>query len=392
MSIRNGIDRKALLAGLDAAGADGWLLFDFRGLNPVAGRVLQIGGMGTRRLFVWIPREGEITAVAHKIELGPLQDFPGRVVPYARWQELHEALRAVVGGKTVAMEISPLDAVPYLDRVPFGVIDLLRSLGVTVVSSAPLVTQFAALWSPSEMAGHERAAEILATIARAELERVVQEGGSGVSETAVQARVVDAIHAAGLEFDHPPIVGFGPSAADPHYEPLPGRDRTLEREQVVLLDLWAGPGLGTVFADQTWMGFTGRRAPEPVQRVWETVRRARDAAVERVLSAAASGTPVRGYEVDDAARAVIEGAGLGQYFVHRTGHSIDRDLHGSGPHIDDYETRDDRLLMPGVGFSVEPGIYFPGDFGVRSEVNMYWGARGPVVTPAEPQEELILSI
>jgi Xaa-Pro aminopeptidase len=389
MSIRNGIDRKALIAGLDAAGADGWLLFDFRGLNPVAGRVLQIGGMGTRRLFVWIPREGEITAVAHKIELGPLQDFPGRVVPYARWQELHEALRAVVGGKTVAMEISPLDAVPYLDRVPFGVIDLLRSLGVTVVPSAPLVTQFAALWSPSEMAGHERAAEILANIARAELERVVQEGGSGISETAVQARVVDAIHAAGLEFDHPPIVGFGPSAADPHYEPLAGRDRTLEREQVVLLDLWAGPGLGTVFADQTWMGFTGRRAPEPVQRVWDTVRRARDAAVERVLSAAASGTPVRGYEVDDAARAVVESAGLGQYFVHRTGHSIDRDLHGSGPHIDDYETRDDRLLMPGVGFSVEPGIYFPGDFGVRSEVNMYWGAGGPVVTPSEPQRELI---
>lgn len=389
MSIRNGIDRKALLAGLDAAGADGWLLFDFRGLNPVAGRVLQIGGMGTRRLFVWIPREGEITAVAHKIELGPLQDFPGRVVPYARWQELHEALRAVVGGKTAAMEISPLDAVPYLDRVPFGVIDLLRSLGVTVVSSASLVTQFAALWSPSEMAGHERAAEILAKIARAELERVVQEAGSGISETAVQARVVDAIHAAGLEFDHPPIVGFGPSAADPHYEPLAGRDRTLERDQVILLDLWAGPGLGTVFADQTWMGFSGRRAPEPVQRVWDTVRRARDAAVERVLTAAASGTPVRGYEVDDAARAVIESASLGQYFVHRTGHSIDRDLHGSGPHIDDYETRDDRLLMPGVGFSVEPGIYFPGDFGVRSEINMYWGAGGPVVTPARPQEELI---
>jgi Xaa-Pro dipeptidase len=200
---------------------------------------------------------------------------------------------------------------------------------------------------------------------------------------------VDAIHAAGLEFDHPPIVGFGPNAADPHYEPIAGKDRTLESNQVVLIDLWGGATLGTVFADQTWMGFSGPRPPERVQRVWEVVRDARDAAVERVLRTVASGKPLHGFEIDRAARDVIEAAGFGDYFVHRTGHSIDRDLHGSGPHCDDYETRDDRVLMPGVGFSIEPGIYLTGDFGVRSEINMYWGPDGPTVTPAVPQRELI---
>jgi Xaa-Pro dipeptidase len=389
MTIRDGFDREALRAGLDACGAEGWLLFDFRGLNPVAGRVLGLRGMGSRRLFAYLPRDGEPVAVAHKIELSSVQGFPGRVLPYARWQELHDALRSVVAGKTIAMEISALDAVPYLDRVPYGVVELLRSLGATVVSSSALVTQFASRWSPEETAGHIQAAEKLAAIALSEMAQAVREANSGLTESLLQERVVDAIHAAGLEFDHPPIVGFGPNAADPHYEPIAGKDRTLESNQVVLIDLWGGATLGTVFADQTWMGFSGPRPPERVQRVWEVVRDARDAAVERVLRTVASGKPLHGFEIDRAARDVIEAAGFGDYFVHRTGHSIDRDLHGSGPHCDDYETRDDRVLMPGVGFSIEPGIYLTGDFGVRSEINMYWGPDGPTVTPAVPQRELI---
>jgi Xaa-Pro aminopeptidase len=359
-------------------------------MNPVAGRVLGLGGMGSRRLFVYLPRDGEPVAVAHKIELGPMQGFPGRVLPYARWEELHESLRSVVSGKTVAMEVSPGDAVPYLDRVPSGVVELIRSLGGTVVPSAGLVTQFAARWSVDETAGHERAAEQLAGIARTALARAVHEGGTGLTESAMQHRVIEAIQAAGLEFDHPPIVGFGPNAADPHYEPIAGKDRTLAPNEVVLLDLWAGPGLGTVFADQTWMGFSGPTPPARVQKVWEVVRDARDAAIALVLDRAGRGAPIRGYEVDRAARDVIEAAGFGQYFVHRTGHSIDRDLHGSGPHCDDYETHDDRLLMPGVGFSIEPGIYLTGEFGVRSEVNMYWGPEGAVVTPGERQRELVV--
>ena len=186
-----------------------------------------------------------------------------------------------------------------------------------------------------------------------------------------------------------PIVGFGPNAANPHYEPIPGQDRALEPNQVVLLDLWGGMREGAIFADQTWMGFSGREVPEEVQRVWTTVRDARDAAITTLQGLQAAGEPVPGYRGDRAAREVIERAGYGEWFVHRTGHSIDRDLHGSGPHLDDYETHDDRVLLPRTGCSVEPGIYLTGRFGVRSEINLFWGARGIEVTPIERQRELI---
>jgi Xaa-Pro aminopeptidase len=202
--------------------------------------------------------------------------------------------------------------------------------------------------------------------------------------------VIAAAEQRGLVFDTPPIVGFGANSANPHYEPHAGRDATLQAGDVLLLDLWAGRSKSTVFADQTWMGFAGEHPPERVTSVWQVIRRARDAAATAVREAAAAGRAIAGFEADRAARAVIEAAGYGAAFVHRTGHSIDRDLHGSGPHLDDYETHDDRRLMPGLGFSVEPGIYLPNEFGVRSEINMFWGERGPEVTPREPQAELIV--
>jgi Xaa-Pro dipeptidase len=381
------IDLAELRQALAGADLDGWLVFDFHGLNPVANRVLDRTGMNTRRLFVLWPREGEPVAIVHKIELQGLENFPGRVIPYARWSELHAALGSLVAGRKLAMEVSPEDAVPYLDRVPFGVVELLRRLGATVVPSGALVSRFAARWSRSEAEDHRAAAEILATVARETLARVVRQGGDGITESALQAQVIAAVEARGLVFDDPPIVAFGANSANPHYEPSPRA--TLQRGDVVLLDLWAGRSRTTVFADQTWIGFAGGRPPQQVVEVWRTVRQARDAAIEAIRRAAAHRHPIAGYEADRAARMVVERAGYGDAFVHRTGHSIDRDLHGSGPHIDDYETHDDRQLIPGIGFSVEPGIYLPGAFGIRSEVNVYLAESGPEVTPREPQVDLI---
>jgi len=382
------VDLPEVRNALAELGVDGWLLFDFRGLNPVTGRVLGPLGMGSRRLFVLLPRAGEPVALVHRIELQPFADFPGQVLSYSRWQELHEGLRTLVAGRRLAMEISPDDAVPYLDRVPFGVVELVRRLGGEVVPSGGLVTRFAARWSAAELADHLYAAEALAEVARTELERAVLQAGTGLRESTLQARVIAAIHERGLVFDHPPIVAFGANAANPHYEPLAGQDAALEPDQVILLDLWAGRRLETVFADQTWMGFSGRRVPPRVAEVWRTVRDARDAAIALVRQQAGH-QPLYGFQADDAARAVIRDAGYGDYFVHRTGHSIDRDLHGSGPHLDNYETHDDREIVPGAGFSVEPGIYLPGEFGVRSEINMVWAPEGPRVTPAVPQVELV---
>jgi Xaa-Pro aminopeptidase len=382
-------DDEALRAGLAECGADGWLLFDFQGHNPVATRFLALGGLGSRRLFVLLRPGTEAVAVAHKIELQPLAGFPGRILPYARWEELHSSLKELVAGKTLAMEVSPLDGVPYLDRVPFGVVELIQSLGGKVVSSAPLVTQFVARWSPEEVAAHIKAAEVLARIAKEALAFAVTRGGSGLRETTLQQRVIEAMEQEGIVPDHPPIVGFGPNAADGHYEPMPGSDRALAQNEVVLIDLF-GRYPGAVSADQTWMGFSGKHPPQRVRTVWETVRDARDASLDVVRAAGRSGTKIPGYRVDRAARDVIEKAGFGEFFVHRTGHSIDQNLHGSGPHMDDYETRDDRIILPGCGFSVEPGIYLPGEFGVRSEVNVYWAPEGPIITPNEPQRDLML--
>jgi Xaa-Pro dipeptidase len=385
------IDRAELRQALSEAGLDGWLLFAFHGLNPVATRVLGLTGMNTRRLFVLLPREGEPIAVAHKIELQGLENFPGRVIPYAKWSELHSALGSLVAGRTVAMEISPEDAVPYLDRIPSGVVELLRRLGAKVVPSGSLVSRFAARWNPSELEDHRAAAEIVADVARKSLTRAVRESGASLTETALQARVVAEVEARGLVFNEPPIVAFGANSAKPHYEPHSGSDAVLQSGDVILLDLWAGRSRTTVFADQTWIGFAGARPPDQVQLVWRTVRQAREAAVESIRRAATERRPIAGFEADRAARAVVEAAGFGEAFVHRTGHSIDRDLHGSGPHLDDYETHDDRRLIPGIGFSVEPGIYLPGGFGIRSEVNVFMGERGPEVTPLEPQVDLITS-
>jgi Xaa-Pro aminopeptidase len=383
------IDLAAVQEALKCRGLDGWLIYDFHGVNPVASRVVGSGGLGSRRLFVLLPARGTPVAVAHRIELQPLAGFPGEIRPYAAWQELHEQLGRIVRGRTLALEVSPEDEVPYLDRVPMGVVQLLERLGARLESSADLVTLFSAGWSAAELADHRYAAEALATIARETLAEVVREVGRA-REHAVQQRVCQRMTAAGLVWDHPPIVGFGANAANPHYEPAEGSDAQLEPDQVVLLDLWGGRSLTTVFADQTWMGFSGSAVPDEVEQVWTIVRDARDAAIARLRKGLAAGEVVTGAALDAAARGHIAAHGYGEYFVHRTGHSIDVNLHGSGPHLDSFETNDVRALLPGIGFSVEPGIYLAGRFGVRSEVNVVLGRDGVEVTPAKIQRSLIL--
>ncbi|MFI5278912.1 MAG: M24 family metallopeptidase [Gemmatimonadales bacterium] len=369
---------------------DGWLLFDFHGLNPVSTRVLGIGGLATRRLFVWIPAVGEPVAVAHKIELGRIEGFPGEVRPYAKWRELEEALGRVLKGKKAAMEYSPKDAVPYLDRIPAGVIELVRASGAEVVGSSELVTAIAAKWSPSELAGHRRAAERLREIALAAFQQVKRwrESNERATEQGLQRWVLQAFDKAGLHTNSPPIVGVDAHAANPHYDTAIGPDTEILPNQVLLLDLWAGEAIDTVYADQTWMAWTGADVPAEQQKVWGVVKGARDEAV-RVLRERWSTRTVTGADLDDAARGVIARAGYADWFVHRTGHSIDKDLHGSGPHLDNYETHDDRRLLPGVGFSVEPGIYLTGRFGMRTEINVVVHESDPEVTPAEPQKDLV---
>lgn len=370
---------------------DGWLLFDFHGLNPVATRVLGVGGLATRRLFVLLPASGPPVALAHRIEQHRVEGFPGEVRPYAAWRELEQELTRLVSGKKLAVEYSASDAVPYLDRVPAGVVELLRASGAQIASSSELVTALASRWSAQELENHRRAAQLLKEIALAAFERVRgwYAEGAAATEQGLQRWVMEAFEQAGLRTTEPPIVAAGEHAANPHHDPATQSDTAIERGGVLLLDLWAGTEIDTVYADQTWMAFVGGAPPDEVAHVFDVVRDARDQTVAVLADKWREGWGVTGADLDDVARSVIRAAGFGDYFVHRTGHSIDRELHGSGPHLDNYETHDSRKLLAGVGFSVEPGIYLPGRFGVRSEINVYLREDGPEVTPSGPQQQIV---
>src|SRR6266566_435086 len=383
----------ALQSALGNAGLDGWLLYDFHGLNPVAVGMLELAGMTTRRFFVYIPRQGAPVAITHAIEQGPWAGWPAKWTKekYSSWRLLESLLADVVKGKRIAMEYSPGDAVPYLDRVPAGVLEMVRNAGATVVSSADLVSLFYAVWSDEQRASHERAARAVSTIGKEAIRLAGSraDSASPLTEYALQGWIKERFEAGGLETDHGPIVAIGPNAANPHYEPTAEKSATIKRGDILLVDLWAREKNG-VFADQTWMGSLGPPS-ERDKAIWLAVRDARDAAIALLEYRLGAHEPLRGGEVDDAARDVITKRGYGDYFIHRTGHSIDpRDLHGSGPHIDNLETREERSLIPGVGFSIEPGIYLPGDVGMRSEVNGFVGADGVLITPSDYQEDLLI--
>ena len=383
----------ALQRAIADAGVDGWLLFDFRGINPIASGVLRLEGMATRRVFAWVPRAGNPTAITHAIEQGPWRHWPkpwGREV-YSAWQQLDSLLRGLVKGKRVAMEYYPGDAVPYLDRVPGGVLELVRAAGAEIVPSAALVTTFYATWSPEHLASHRRSAEAIADIAREALVFAGERASSlkPVTEHEVQQRILGAFARAGLVTKDPPIVAAGANAANPHYEPSADHPRQINVGETLLIDLWAREP-GNIYADQTWMASLGAPSRH-VAEIWAAVRDARDAAIAILRDRIPRGAPVKGGEVDDAARGVMRERGFAEHFIHRTGHSIDpRELHGSGPHIDNFETREERLLVPGVGFSIEPGIYIAGDVGMRTEVNVYVGKGEVVVTPRDYQKELLV--
>jgi Xaa-Pro aminopeptidase len=372
---------------------DGWLIYDFHGLNPVAPAMLGLSGMMTRRIFALIPATGAPTAITHAIEQPPWAHWPSawNKLVYSSWRTLEGHLASLVNGKRVAMEYSPGDAVPYLDRVPAGVLEMVRAAGATVVSSAELVTAFYATWTPDELAIHRRTAERVASIARESMRHAGAEARAGrpMTEYSLQQLILSEFRKASLETDHGPIVAIGPNAANPHYSPSEDSPVYINVGDILLVDLFAHEP-GGIWADQTWMASVGEPTPRAIE-VWTAVRDARDAAIALLKDRVTGRATIRGGEADDAARRIITTAGFGDRFTHRTGHSIDsRDLHGSGPHLDNLETREERLLVPGVAFSIEPGVYIPGEIGVRSEVNAYVGDGELVVTPIEYQRDLMV--
>lgn len=368
---------------------DGWLLYDLYARNPVAGGMLGMGEQ-KRRYFVLVPAEGEPHALIHGIEEGPWAAWPWSKRIYVGWRELDEALDELLGdGTRVAMETSAGDAVPALDLVPAGVVDLVRAAGAEVVSSGDLISRFYARWTAQGLASHLRAAEVLAETAHETFERVASavRAGEEPTEGGVRAWVIERLAAGGCGVGPDCIVANGVHAADPHYS-AQGAGAPLRRGDLLLLDLWAKESDEAIYADQTWMAYLGEAVPERVGPLWTAVRDGRDAAVAFLREQWAAGRPVQGCEVDDVTRGLITERGFGDAFIHRTGHSIDHATHGMGPNIDNIETRETRRLIPGIGFSIEPGIYLAGDVGLRTEINVYLGVDGPEVTTPRPQSEI----
>jgi Xaa-Pro dipeptidase len=374
--------------GLREAGLDGWLLYDLHARNPVAGKLLGVGEL-TRRYFVLIPSDGEPTVLMHGIETTSWDAWPWRKERYVAWKTLHERLGALVGGKRIATEVSEHDAVPAVDMVPAGVAGLLEKAGAELVPSADLITRFYARWTDEGRASHERAAATLAEVARDTFQRAAAAvgGGQRITEGELHRWLLDQLAARGLGTGPDAIVANGVNAANPHYENGP-EGAALERGDVLLIDLWSRESESAVYADQTWMGYLGSTVPQAVQGYWEAIRDGRDAAVAFLHEEWGAGRAVQGWQVDDVTRDVVRERGWGDHFIHRTGHSIDQDVHGMGPNIDNLETHETRVLIPGVGFSIEPGIYVPGEVGLRTEIDVYMSETGPVVTTPDPQSEI----
>lgn len=385
------VTRKRAERAIREAGLDGWLLYDLEGRNPIACQILGLPEGTSRRSFVLIRPGREPVALGHAVERQNWSGWNGELREYVGWEELERELGTLLKGHDwIAMEISERDAVPFVDLVPVGVVELVEECGVRVVSSEDLVTRSCARWSERGMETHRRASGVLAGVARETWERAHDAAASGRSldEHTLAEGIFRRCSEEGLE-EVDAIVAVGPNSALPHYYPPEEGSRRVAAGEVLLVDLW-GRVAGepeSVFADQTWMGILGPEPPEGFPEAWAAVRDARDGVVELLRERTAAGAAVTGAEADARAREVIEERGFGDALLHRTGHGIDRALHGFGPNLDCVETRDERELMPGVGFSVEPGVYFEGEWGIRSEINVHMGPDGPEVTTPDPQDE-----
>jgi len=379
---------------LRAAKLDGWLFYDFRGRDPIAHRILHLPNhMRTRRWFYFVPAKGTPKKLVHKIETQSLAAVPGETVYYSGQDELRKNLKKVLGrAKTVAMQYSPKNAIPYVAMVDAGTIELVKGCGVKVATSADLVQKYEACWSPRQLRSHLEAGKAVDRIvaeAFALAARRVRDG-KPIAEHELQQWILQEFDKAGLTTDEGPDVAVNEHASDPHYAPSAERPTPVKEGDLLLLDVWAKTKAeGSVYYDISWVGYLGARVPDKYAKIFQVLTEARDKAVELIRSSVAAGKPVEGWQVDKAARTVVEKAGYGKYFIHRTGHNIGTAVHGNGVNMDGLETHDSRRLIAGTCNSVEPGIYLP-EFGMRSEVNVYVGEGEARVTGAVQKEILPL--
>ncbi len=383
---------------LQAAKLDGWLFYDFRGSDPLAARILKLGdhASGSRRWFYYIPSTGEPTKIVHSIERAKLDALPGKRVIYRSWEELHGFIAGAIQGdhgkKRVAMQYSPNNDIPYISRVDAGTIELVRS-SAEVVTSAELVQQFEAVLTPEQKQTHVEASDKLHRVL---MEAFVEIGKNiraekPITEYDIQQFIARRLDEEGFRKEEG-IVAVNANSANPHYSPTREKTAPIKRGDFVLLDISSKLNQpGAIYTDQTWTGFVGDTVPEEYVRIFNIVRDARDSATEFVRKNIREGKRIRGAEVDDVSRGVIKRAGYGEQFTHRTGHSIDQEGHGSGVNIDNFETRDSRFITAGVCFSIEPGIYLEGKFGVRSEIDVYVGDKDIQVT-GQPIQTAIVPI
>ena len=378
------MDVEAIQQQLRAEGVDGWLFFDHHVRDPLAYRVLgmQTPAHVSRRWYYWIPAQGAPRKLAHKIEPGRLDAIPGERLLYSGWKEQRERLAALLGGaKRVAMQYSPDCMIPYISLVDAGTVELVRGLGVEVVSSASLVQHFEARWTDAQLEMHREAGRRVDETLDEAFELIgarIRQGG--VDEFTVAEFIRERFADKGLVTQDGPIVGAGPNSGNPHYGPPPEGSAMILPGSFVLIDLWAKLAeAGAVYYDITWTGYCGETPPDRIQEVFDAVVGARDAALRLIDEAVRAGRTIAGYEADDEARRVLTEAGLGEAFRHRLGHSIGQEVHGNGANLDNLETHDDRPIISRTCFSIEPGAYLP-EFGVRSEIDCYVSDDGAAAT------------